>query len=136
MIHSEDFDPEETTTRARFPEAVKRAAAKGQEITWGFFPKSGKPATATFRIGGSPQVDADLAKIGEALQEQDPLLIAHMHANVLLKHGLFYSAYQAAVDRASSQGYAIMQAALKGMELESSALWTELAARVDELPPR
>jgi len=119
-VHAERFEPESVTNEYALPAAVAEAAAAGREIRWGFYPEDGA---------------APIAALAGALEKQDPLLIATLRANLLLKHGLFHAAYlELANGPPSEPTCAVLKVALRGMELEGTPLWSDVLERADQLP--
>jgi hypothetical protein len=142
VLYSAPFEPEEFVTTASIPEAVRSGTKPGQTVKWGFYPSSGRPIIASFKIA---KPDRKLEKrekaIDERMEGQADLLRDQMRAQLWLNKRLFYAAYRDAksvVDRAEAapQCLAIMQASLRRMDLKDCALWVEIEDKVKRLPSR
>ncbi len=142
VLYSVSFEPEEFVTTASIPDAVRSGSKPGQTVKWGFYPSSGRPVIASFKIA---KPDRNLEKrekaIDKRMEGQADLLRDQMRAQLWLNKRLFYAAYRdakAVVDRAESapQCLAIMQASLRRMDLKDCALWIEIEDEVKRLPSR
>jgi hypothetical protein len=133
-LYSADFNPENLSTVAAIPEAVK-SLRPGDRFEWGFYPEKGEPTVARCTVvADAPRVAAMEAD----LKEQDPSLRRRLVALALLEEGLFCAAYREAAGlvgtgKADEELLAIMQRALAGMDLEDSTLWADMRDRADRL---
>ena len=122
--------PENRKTNEELPKEVEAALKKGTEITWGFYPKKGKPVTASFRVV-EPRLDERIADIEKRLEGENPLLARQLKAQLYLSEGMAMAAYaeaSAVVDAAPKaiKAYAVMRSALQKMELKGTPLWMDL----------
>jgi hypothetical protein len=142
MFSAGEFVPEKLTTVAALPAEVRDALRFGDVVTWGFYPadRAAPAATAQFVIAPDDgPAAADLARMAPVLEKQDARLAAALRGSLFLKHGLFYAAYReaSAAEEPGPAALAVMQAALRGMELDSGTrVWTALTRRIDRLPER
>ncbi|MHC4452394.1 MAG: PEGA domain-containing protein [Planctomycetota bacterium] len=142
VLHSAPFDPESFATVDGIPDAVLTKAKPGKTVTWGYYPTKGKPVTTKFKVRKEDrQLDKRIEKLEKRMAGQPPLLQAQMRAQLLLNKRLYYAAYRNArsvVERAQAapESLAIMQAALRRMDLKGTALWSEIEDKVERLPSR
>lgn len=132
VLHEAPFEPEEFETVQPMPAAVVSAVKEGKTVTWGYYPKKGRPVTATFAVvKEDPRLVRRLQQVEEKLEGQDPLLLGQMQAQMLLNKRLYYAAFRKArwvAERAEwppPHAYSIMQAALRQMKLHKTRLWME-----------
>jgi serine/threonine protein kinase len=118
--------PEMLRSVQKLPELALEA---GATITWGFFPKEGRPVTATFTV-----VERDLAgkvaALHDRFKELDHLIRMQLEAQILLDAGLDWAAYtkaRAVTDKLQKapKPHAIMKTALERLDLRDTALWNE-----------
>jgi len=133
----DDDWPENLNTSAAIPKEVLDALKKGTKITWGFYPKKGKPVTASFRVV-NPKIDKRIAGIEKRLEGKDPLLARQLKAQLYLSKGLACAAYEEAsaiveAEPNAVKAYAVMRGALQKMDLKGSPAWSDLANRSSRL---
>ena len=138
VLYSAAFDPEELSTNAAIPAAVKDALAKGGTVTWGFHPTKGKAVTARFKIVRDARLDKRVAKMEKRMKGQDERLLQQMRAQLYLNKKLYYPAYLEArrVVEASENApaaVAIMQSALQRLKLKKTVLWAEVQEKATGL---
>ena len=136
------FSPDEFETTLGIPDEVSSGAKPGDTVTWGYFPVKGRPVTATFKIvKPDARLDRRMKLLEERLQNQNEIVAAQLRAQLLLNKRFFYAAWRDArnvfrIAESAPQACAIMQAALRGMKLHKSALWTDVSGAVRRLPSR
>jgi len=105
-------------------------------------PEKGRPVTAKFKVRTmDSQRKRRVEKLDERTERQPELLRDQMRAQLWLNKRLYYAAYRDArsvVRRAQSapESLVIMQAALRRLDLEDTALWAEIEDQVERLPSR
>lgn len=137
VLFSRDFAPEDFTTTEEIAAAV-RSAKPGQAVTWGYFPAKGREVTAQFTVvKEDPRLLERIGKMEKRVGDADPYLVTAMRAQLYLNARLYYAAYKEA-QRAletgtedATQAFAVIQASLRAMKLQKTALWADLQASFD-----
>ena len=69
VLFEAKFDPASFSVREPIPEKVKKALKPGWHVTWGFYPKKGKPVTTKFKVvRDNPRLKKRLKQIEERMK--------------------------------------------------------------------
>ena len=142
VLHEAAFDPEDLSTTAPMPQAVIDALKKGATVTWGFYPEKGKSKTAKFKVvGEDSRLQKRVAKLEKRMADQPEVLVCQMRAQLFLNKRLYLAAYREGLRAVSmqkgsgvpSQALAVMQNAVRRMDLKDTPLWDEVQGDVEKL---
>ncbi len=129
VLYSAPFEPERFETIIDVPAAVASAVQLGDRVTWGFYPKEGRPVTAQFRVVKErKKVTKRVDALEQRLKKDHPVVLASLKAQVFLDNKLYYAAYREAwavvrTGQAPVEACAIVQASVRRMGLKKTPLW-------------
>jgi serine/threonine protein kinase len=136
VLHSAPFAPVNTETRAAIPEAVYATLKAGDTVTWGYFPKSGTPVTAEFRVVPDTLREWE-ERIEKRLVNESVNLLHLIRATHYLSVDLPFAAYETAMEvtdpeegKGPALPWAMAYEALLRLGLEESPRGTAAADRI------
>lgn len=135
------LDAEGGKQSAELPkEVIESVKRKAGSITWGFYPKKGKPITGKFTVvKRDTRLDKRLASLDKRMKGQPKNVASQLRAQLFLNKRYDMAAYREAriafdADPEAAQAVAIMQSALRRMKLTEGPLWVEVQASNANLP--
>jgi len=135
------LDPKEDLQAGPLPkEVIASVTKKAGTISWGFYPKKGKPITGKFTVvKRDSRLDKRLASLDKRLKGQPKTVASQLRAQLFLNKRYDMAAYREAriafdTDPEAAQAVAIMQSALRRMKLTEGPLWVEVQASNAGLP--
>jgi len=136
-----EWSTEGFTQIVAIPAAVRAQIQPGDELTFGFYPRSGTETIVQVRVVTDSLADR-FAKIDKKLEEQPDLLRRHMKAQLLFDAELYTAAYLAARDitrqskgERSARGWYLQKKALERMGILSGRRSGELISGFNVCDP-
>jgi hypothetical protein len=120
------------------PEAVRKAVAAGDQVSWGWFPSKGESAEASFEVVNK-DLASTFASLETGLKGQPSAAVSYLKIQVLADSGLLYAAHREAA-RLIQKGQGAMRAwaatldSLDRMGVPKDTLaWSEVQSRIARL---